>query len=81
MTQFLRLLADADKAQALRETCARLRQGEADPRHFEVTPESFDAVPGKPFAYWVSEAIREVFERLKRFEAAGRTARRGPSIP
>ena len=79
MTTFLRLLAEDDKAQALLETCSRLGQGEPDPRHFELAPESFDAVPGKPFAYWVSEAIREVFERLKRFEAAGRTARRGPS--
>ena len=35
-----------------------------DPRVFEVTPDAFDAVPGKPFAYWVSDAVRETFLRL-----------------
>ncbi len=67
MTQFLRLLAEDDKAQALLETCTRLRAGEADSRHFEVAPSAFDAVPGKPFAYWVSEAVRETFRRLPSF--------------
>jgi hypothetical protein len=39
----------------LLEICTRLRQGETDPRHFEVAPESFDAIPGEPFAYWVMD--------------------------
>ncbi|WP_200335982.1 hypothetical protein [Thiocystis violacea] len=77
MTQFLRLLAEGDKAQALLETCTRLRAGEADPRHFEVAPSAFDAVPGKPFAYWVSEAVRETFRRLPSFEDDARTAVNG----
>ncbi|CAK0781591.1 hypothetical protein CCP4SC76_7890004 [Gammaproteobacteria bacterium] len=77
MTTFLRLLAEPDKAQALLETCTHLRQGTSDPRHFEVAPSSFDAVPGKPFAYWVSEAVREVFRRLPGFEGEGRTVKQG----
>ena len=77
MTTFLRLLADTDKADALQTVCARLRQGETDPRHFEVAPKSFDAVPGKPFAYWVSEAVRETFKKLPPFESDGRTVRVG----
>lgn len=77
MTTFLRLLADTDKAAALQTVCARLRQGETDPRHFEVAPKSFDAVPGKPFAYWVSEAVRETFKKLPPFESDGRTVRVG----
>jgi hypothetical protein len=36
-----------------------------DPRVFEVAPEAFDAVPGKPFAYWVSEAVRKSFTAFK----------------
>jgi len=95
MTTFLRLLAEGDKGAALREVCSRQRAecrgqnaegrgqnavGErGDPRVFEVAPEAFDAVPGKPFAYWVSDVLRETFARLSAFESKGRTARRGPS--
>lgn len=71
MNQFLRLLAEANKAEALLETCTRLRAGESDPRHFEVTPDAFDAVPGKPFAYWVSEAVRETFVSLPSMSGIG----------
>ena len=79
MTTFLRLLAETDKAAALQTACARVRQfnsvasgqwsvdGKHDPRVFEVSPKSFDAVPGKPFAYWVSDAVRETFRRLPAF--------------
>ena len=77
MTQFLRLLAEPDKAAALKTACARLRQGQPDPHHYEVAPQAFDAVPGKPFAYWVSEAVRQTFQRLPPFESEGRTVRVG----
>ena len=80
MTTFLRLLAESDKAAALREVCGNVRETDGeqnDPRLFEVAPEAFDAVPGKPFAYWVSEAVRETFRRLPAFEGEGRVARRG----
>lgn len=77
MTIFLRLLADADKAAALRAACTRLKRGEADPRAFAVDPEAFDAVPGKPFAYWVSDAVRQTFRRLPAFESEGRTVKQG----
>jgi hypothetical protein len=79
MTTFLRLLAEDDKASALAAVCARLRQGEADPRVFEVAPSAFDAVPGKPFAYWVSDAVRQTFQRLPPFESEGRTVQHGAS--
>jgi hypothetical protein len=77
MTQFLRLLADDDKAAALHAVCTRLRRGEADPRLFAVAPDAFAAVPGKPFAYWVSDAVRQTFQRLPRFESEGRTVKQG----
>lgn len=74
MSVFLRLLSDKDKAQALQESCTRLRLGEADTRNFEVAATSFDAVPGKPFAYWVNEAVREVFINQPAFEGESRRA-------
>ncbi|MDX6012847.1 hypothetical protein [Cupriavidus necator] len=77
MSQYLRLLNEADKAQALASLCAHLRQGGDDPRHFLVHSESFNAVPGKPFAYWVGESVRGVFSRLPALECDERTARQG----
>lgn len=77
MTQFLRLLADIDKASALATACKHLRMSEKDPRCFEVAAESFNALPGKPFAYWVSDAVRGVFQSQSAFEQGQRTARQG----
>jgi hypothetical protein len=55
------------------------RTANGDPRIYRVAPEAFAALPGRPFAYWVSEAVRDTFRRLPAFEGEGRTARRGPS--
>ncbi|HBP5527125.1 TPA: type II restriction endonuclease subunit M [Pseudomonas aeruginosa] len=77
MTIFLRLLAESEKATALAECCAWVRQGEDENRCFEVAPDEFDSVPGKPFAYWVSSPVRETFRRLPPFEGNGRTVRVG----
>ena len=77
MTHFLRLLTEIDKGKALVTACRRLRQGDADPCHFDVAAESFDAVPGKPFAYWVSDAVRNVFKEFSSLEDGERTARQG----
>ncbi|PZN80388.1 MAG: hypothetical protein DM484_09915 [Candidatus Methylumidiphilus alinenensis] len=77
MTTFLRLLAETDKATALQAACTQLRRGETDPRHFEVAPDSFNAVPGKPFAYWVSDSVRKLFNALSELESDGVVARRG----
>ena len=77
MSQFLRLLSESDKSHALLMVCTRLRQGETDPRLFEVSPESFDAIPRKPFAYWVSEAVSGMFKGRTPFEGGGRTVRVG----
>lgn len=77
MSHFLRLLGEDDKSAALLTACQNLRLGGKDHRNFEIAPESFDAVPGKPFAYWVSDDIRGIFKRLPRFEGDGRTVRVG----
>ena len=77
MTTFLRLLADKDKATHLLASCSALRAGENDGRVFQVAPESFRSVPGAPFAYWVSEAVRQTFRKFPAFEGADRTVRQG----
>jgi len=74
MTTFLRLLADKDKEAAL--LTAIKNGGE---RRFTVDPFSFRQIPGAPFAYWVSEAVRGVFRRLPALEGDGRTAQHGCS--
>lgn len=77
MTTFLRLLAENDKREKMASACACLRAGVPDPRVFEVAPDAFDVVPGKPFAYWVSNTVRTTFARLSAFECDERTARQG----
>lgn len=77
MTMFLRLLADKDKSTSLLSSCTALRAGKDDARVFQVAPESFRVVPGAPFAYWVSEAVRQVFTQIPAFECDERTARQG----
>lgn len=77
MSHFLRLLGEDDKSEALLTSCRILRQGGKDQKNFEIAPESFDAIPGKPFAYWVSDEVRGIFKRLPRFEGDGRTVRVG----
>jgi len=61
MTTFLRLLSDKEKPTKLLVICATLRTGERDARAFHVAPESFRAVPGAPFAYWVGDSVRQMF--------------------
>lgn len=75
MTTFLRLLAEEDKAEVLRAVGSGQWAEGGDPRVFEVAPESFDAVPEKPFAYWVSDSVRQTFAELDPYEIAGRLAR------
>lgn len=77
MTLFLRLLADSNKEQALSESCSQFRLGRSGSSQFEVLPEAFDAVPGKPFAYWVSQQVRGTFRSFSRFESNGRAVRQG----
>ena len=73
MTTFLRLLHEDDKATSLEKALA----GERDDLLFEVDPEEFAIVPGSPFAYWVSDRIRRLFEELPPVESEGRTVKQG----
>jgi hypothetical protein len=75
-TVFLRALEAEDKAMALREAIRNPAAAQGQLR-FEVDPARFASVPRSPFAYWVSERLRQLFTKLPPFEVEGRTAKVG----
>ena len=75
MTIFLRLIAEKQKENSLLESCFAIRNNDADNRTFEVAPASFLAIPGAPFAYWVSEYVRKSFARMPSLDGPNRIAR------
>lgn len=72
MTTFLRLLEAKDKNNAL---TTAIRTGGNNV--FEVDPASFFKIPGAPFAYWVSEAVRSTFKCFPAFNNEQRTVKQG----
>ncbi|MEN3951266.1 type II restriction endonuclease subunit M [Iodidimonas sp. SYSU 1G8] len=77
MTVFLRLLSEADKSRSLSEACNGFRNNLNSPQICEVEPYAFRSVPGAPFAYWVSEKLRRIFQDFSQFESNGRAVRQG----
>jgi hypothetical protein len=77
MTTFFRLLHHDDKPAALRAAVEALHQQQPPADTYMVDPASFAQVPGSPFAYWVSEKVREVFTELPKFENEERTVKQG----
>lgn len=62
---FIRLLPFEDKAQALAEAVSSISDGTAlNSVVHAVDPDSFEQVPGSPFAYWVSERVRRLFKKF-----------------
>lgn len=77
-TVFIRLLADDDKENALNNAIASFHDSSSgNSKIYTVNPESFRQVPGSPFAYWVSDRIRQLFTELPSFESEGRVVRQG----
>jgi hypothetical protein len=74
MTQFVRLEGETDKQLTLLEACESIRNGKVHERYFDVSLESFDAIPGKPFAYWISPEVRRKFKLLPPFGSGKRSA-------
>lgn len=76
---FFRLLKtpiDA-KGDALAAQIAALSEmGEAK-ETYALDAFDFSLIPGSPFAYWVSDQVRQLFVRLSRFEGEGQTAKAG----
>lgn len=52
-------------------------QGNDEGSLFVSDPGDFDGVPGSPFAYWSSQAVRNAFSIHKPFESDGRRVRVG----
>lgn len=74
MTQFVRLEGDTDKQSTLLEVCESIRSGQIHGRYFDVPVASFDAIPGRPFAYWISPEVRNKFKTLPSFGSEKRSA-------
>jgi hypothetical protein len=74
MTTFFRLLHHDDKPAALRAAVEALHQQQPPADTYMVDPASFAQVPGSPFAYWVSERVREVSTELPQFDSKDRHA-------
>ena len=73
MTTFIRLINQIDKESRLREAISNPKSFD----RFEVDHESFKRIPGAPFAYWVSDKIRTLFEELPKFENDHQTVKQG----
>ena len=71
----IRALGDGDKANALIE--ALHKPGSS--RTYVCNPMDFVSVPGSPFAYWISNRVRGLFQSLPRFNSGERDARHGPA--
>lgn len=79
MTLFIRLIQDADKQEALAAAVTSFGVNGNGSPIFSVDPDSFKNIPGAPFAYWVSDAVRESFVRMNRFSSTEREAQHGCS--
>lgn len=56
------------KRLAFEQALAALRDGQEHPLVFHYAQKDFDAIPGKPWVYWVTAGVREAF---KKFRALG----------
>jgi hypothetical protein len=74
-----RLLDCDHPAAALASAVSSINKGLSKSHTYIVDPSSFRKVPNAPFAYWVSDRIRQLFTSLPSLEGNGRTAKLGAS--
>ena len=66
---FLRLLSHEDKDSALLQALDFIRtQSSMTEDVYVADPNTFPLVPGSPFAYWVSNHVRQLFAKLPKLE-------------
>jgi hypothetical protein len=61
---YFRLVKERDaeaKRLAFESTLAALRAGQSHPKVFTYKQSDFDAIPGKPWVYWISKKFRSFF--------------------
>jgi hypothetical protein len=80
MSTFLHLLSESDTAENMKTACSHLVCGKNDPGNFAVVSESFNSVSSEPFAYWLGESVRRVFNQLPVFGGIDRTTKHGFAI-
>jgi hypothetical protein len=75
-TVFIRVLAPPpeQKGENLRAAVASLRGSQSV---YALDPSGFLRIPKSPFAYWVTDGMRSVFDRLGVFESTDRTVKVG----
>ena len=71
----IRALEETEKERILFDAV----NGRSESRQFVCDTGNFTALPGAPFSYWVSNAVRRLFLDLPRFASAGREAWMGLS--
>lgn len=76
---FVRLLRCDEKAAALLSAIQDITRGITSDRVFLTKQESFQQIPGTPFAYWIGSTIRKLFTEFPSFENEdeGRSTRCG----
>lgn len=65
MTIFLHLLDSKQKENDLLTLIRQLKTKQKYQGIFEVDEKEFSSIPGAPFAYWVSQNLRKLFEGVK----------------
>ncbi len=77
MIIFFNLLKSKDKQRALLDSCHSLNEETQSSDVFQVDSEALGKLPGTPFSYWVSNDVRNLFDRHSSFEAVDRSVRLG----
>lgn len=76
-TVFVRLIEAERKGEALQSALQDWKEdGEAD-GVYAVDARSFGKVPGSPFAYWVGDRVRDLFQELPPLASEGREVKQG----
>jgi len=68
MGVYFRLVKERDaeaKRLAFESAIATLRASQPHPQVFTYKQSNFDAVPGKPWVYWISKGIRSIFKQYR----------------
>jgi len=61
---YFRLVHERDaeaKREAFEEDLKALRSGQQHPKVFHYRQKDFDAIPGRPWVYWISNSLRKLF--------------------
>lgn len=76
-TVFINALREEDKGAAVLAQASAVHTSDGHESVRIVDPEVFSEIPGSPFSYRVSEAVRSRFVRFGAFAAEGRQVRQG----